>query len=778
VEVIRLDQQLLSGAPERERAALLVEMAKIWRERLENQDKSLECFEEACRLDPDNLEAVRVVADLRLQTRRMEEAHEMFSRLASRGTEAGLEEQELQAVYLKMAQSAEALERAGDAQAAYQQALELAPADRAVRMGFGNFLARRGEWERAVDLYLGVLADPSASLAPSEAADLHCQVAQGLLQLGRREEAAAHYRQALRAFPRHLPAIRAAIEMAQQLGRHAEMVDLLDKLRELSTSPQARFKISVQMGDVLADAMAEPARAAQAYRQALNEDPGSLEVLEKLRKVLVRTEEYPEAVQVLERLAHLAPDEAARARYCRIAADVAGERLDDDARALGLYLRALQLAPLDARSQAAAVKILSRQRDWGRLAGLWEELLRRLPPPIPGQPDRRVEILGELIELYRYRLNEPRKAIAACEQLLLLEPGNIKVREDLARLLEADGQMDRAAELHRQLIAESPFSVDSYHALRRICEARGDRDRTLCLCATLNFLDEANEDEQRLFREFRHALPIPPGRRMDEEQYRRLVAHTASRGLLGELFDFAADFARPLFAVDGKEFKLKPREALNLSDRSQKLCEVIREALTLLGLPEPEFYPRGMFVKGIMAVNTSPVAVLYAEEAMRKATLPELRFMVARAVAFTRPENLLAASLTARQLRNLLEAMAELVLPGGPVHPVAEEVGALARRMQRLVPPESQERLLQLARQYRSQSEDLSIRDWLEGVEHTCNRVGLLLSGDLDAAVQVLKSARVVSPSGSSRSLIRELIFYSISEEYFELRRALGAAIQ
>lgn len=778
VEMIRLDNQLLSGAQSRERAALLVEMAKIWRERLENQDKSLECFEEACRLDPDNLEAVRVVADLRLQTRRMEEAHEMFSRLASRGPDAGLEEQELQAVYLKMAQSAEALGRREDAANAFQQALELAPADRAVRMGFGHFLARGGEWGRAVDLYRSVLEEQLASLTPSEAADLHCQVAQGLLQLGQREEAAAHYRQALRAFPRHLPAIRAAVEMAQQLGRHAEMVELLGRLRELSTSPQARFKLSVQMGDVLADAMAEPAQAAQAYRQALAEDPGSLEVLEKLRKALVRTEEFAEAVQVLERLAHLAPDEAARARYSRIAADVAAERLDDETRALGLYLRALQLAPLDARSQTAAVKILSRQRDWKRLATLWEELLRRLPPPIPGQPDRRIEILTELVELYRYRLNDPHKAIAACEQLSLLEPGNLKVREDLARLLEADGQHDRAADLHRRLIADSPFSVDSYHALRRICEARGDRDRTLCLCATLNFLDEANEDEQRLFREFRHALPIPPGRRMDEAQYRRLVTHPGSRGLLGELFDFAADFARPLFAVDGKEYKLKPREALNLADRSQKLTEVIRDALALLGLPEPEFYPRGMFVKGIMAVNTSPVAVLYAEEAMRKATLPELRFMVARAVAFTRPENLLAASLTARQLRNLLEAMAELVLPGGPVHPVAEEVGALARRMQRLVLPESQDRLLQLARQYRAQSEDLSIRDWLEGVEHTCNRVGLLLSGDLDAAVQVLKSARVVSPSGSSRSLIRELIFYSISEEYFDLRRALQAAIQ
>jgi hypothetical protein len=65
----------------------------------------------------------------------------------------------------------------------------------------------------------------------------------------------------------------------------------------------------------------------------------------------------------------------------------------------------------------------------------------------------------------------------------------------------------------------------------------------------------------------------------------------------------------------------------------------------------------------------------------------------------------------------------------------------------------------------------------VEGVEHSCNRVGFAWSGSLDAAVRVLKAARVLSPSGSHRSLVRELIFFSISESFFELRRQLGVAV-
>ena len=151
--------------------------------------------------------------------------------------------------------------------------------------------------------------------------------------------------------------------------------------------------------------------------------------------------------------------------------------------------------------------------------------------------------------------------------------------------------------------------------------------------------------------------------------------------------------------------------------------------------------------------------------------------MVARAVAFTRPENLLAAALSSKQLRSLLDALVEMAFPGGQVLAVNDEVTLLTRKLQRAIPRTKANRLYQLASKYREQAEDLSIRDWLEGIEHTCNRAGFALCGDLEACVQVLKAARVVSPSGSSRSLIRELIFYSISDDYFELRKALKASI-
>ncbi len=778
VEVIRLGQDQLEcvDAPD-ERAGILVDLAHVWRDKLENQDKALECFENAVELDSDNLEAARVVAEARLKKRRHEEAHELLERLTRLGAEGDLEAEELAGIHLKLAQTAEALERNQQATEAFEKALELAPTNHQILTQFGYHLSRQGNWERAVALYQQILDEYRHRLEPNEVADVHCLAAQGQIKLGRPEEAVSQYRQALKANPRHLPALRASVDLSRQLGRFDETVNLLHQLRELSSNPATRVKLSMQIGDVLSENLNRPADAAEAYGLALDDDPNSIELLEKLRKVFVHAERYEQAVKALERLAHLAPTDRQRARYCRISGDIERERLDDDERALEFYLRALRLAPLDKRAHGSAVKILNRMRDWRRLTALYEELLRRLPPPIAGQPDRRLEILAELVELYRYRLGNNRKAVNACEQLLSIDPADIKVREDLARLYEAEGRLEDAVAVHRSLIADSPFSVDSYHALRRIYEHQGHNDRTLCMSATLSFLDEAKDEEIALLREYRHALPIPSGRRLSEAQYARLLMHPRAGGLLGEMFSFAADHCRDLFIVDQRDYKLRPRERLNLHASSSKAAATFKDALAFLGLPPPEVYGKSVGVKGILAVNTSPPAILFSEEVLQRTSIPELRFMVARAVAFTRPENLLAGALSPRQLRSLLDAMVEMAFPGEQILSLNEEVAMLTRKLRRAIPRNKANRLYQLASKYREQSEDLSIRDWLEGIEHTCNRAGFALCGDLEACVQVLKAARVVSPTGSSRSLIRELIFYSISEDYFGLRNALRASI-
>ena len=403
-----------------------------------------------------------------------------------------------------------------------------------------------------MELYQQILERHHAELAPEEIADIHCLVAQGYGNLNQPEPAANHYRQALKAKPEHLPALRASIELARQTGQYQEAVVLLKHLRELSPTPPAQVKLSIQIGDVYLDQLSQPEQAAQAYQEGLAGARDNIELLEKLRRAFTRAEHYDKALEVLDQLVRLTPADRRRARFYQIAGDISAERLNNETRALDYYLQALDVSPLDKRAHAAAVKLLNHRRDWRRLAAISEKLLQRLPPPIAGQEDWRSAILNELVQLYRYQLNDTKGAISASEHLLSIASGDLKVREDLARLYEAEGRFEDASALHQSLIADSPFSVDSYHALRRIYERQGAQDKALCLSATLDFLDEANDEEQALLAQQGKSLPIPGTSEVSEALYSHLLLHSHAGGLLGEMFSFVAENCRSALTVDAR----------------------------------------------------------------------------------------------------------------------------------------------------------------------------------------------------------------------------------
>ena len=777
-EFIQLSKRLVQITDDlKEKARLLVDMANVWQDKLDNQKAATQCFEQAYECNPDNIEAARRVASHKLKTHKHEEAHELLSHLTQLGSQEGLDNNELALLQLKLAQTADALDRQQEAHTAFEKALHLDPQNIQIKTLYGHFLARHEKWKEATRIFLDLLEKDQNNITAEQAADFRCIIAQGYDKQGDQPLSLEQYKLALVANPLHLPALRACIDLSFQLGRIRDAVEYLKKLRTTLPSQASRMKISVQIGDILAERLHDHEQAVNSFEQAVEIEPNNIEVLEKLRRALVRSERFKRAAQVLVHLAHLANDNRQQARYLRIAGDIYRERIDDEDKALTMYLKAFDVAPLDAKAHGSAVKILSRKRDWNKLASLYEELLRRLPPPISGKEDKRISVLSELVELYRYKLENNEKAISACVNLLSIDPSQLKIREDLARLYEKEGHLDDAIKMHRSLIENSPFSVDSYHALRRIYELKGMADKSLCICSTLSFLDEADEDEIQTIRDNRHALAIPNGRVLTELQYSRILLHPASGGALGELLSFAADFVRHLFVVPHKEFKLRPKNRLDLEKPKSKTAEIFRDAIEFLDLPPPEIYTKSSAIKGILAVNTSPVSVLYSEEAVRRASIPELKFMIARAMVFTRPENLLAASLSAGQLRTLLEALVEVAFPGENLQSQVPEILDLADRLRKVVPANKQQRLKQLTGSFREQQEEFSIRDWLEGVEHTSNRAGFAFCGDLEAAVQILKAARVFSPSGSHRALIRELIFYSISDEYFTLRKELKASI-
>ena len=72
----------------------------------------------------------------------------------------------------------------------------------------------------------------------------------------------------------------------------------------------------------------------------------------------------------------------------------------------------------------------------------------------------------------------------------------------------------------------------------------------------------------------------------------------------------------------------------------------------------------------------------------------------------------------------------------------------------------------------------LDVSRWLEGLDHTANRLGFVLCNDLVEATQAIRNETNIVSRASVADRIQELILFSISEEYFTLRKALGITIR
>ena len=82
-----------------------------------------------------------------------------------------------------------------------------------------------------------------------------------------------------------------------------------------------------------------------------------------------------------------------------------------------------------------------------------------------------------------------------------------------------------------------------------------------------------------------------------------------------------------------------------------------------------------------------------------------------------------------------------------------------------------------IAKMSENPHQHLNVSKWLEMVEHSSNRLGLLLSNDLGAAVRSLKNEAGQFSKAPVQDRVRELVLFGVSEEYFKLRKALGLAI-
>jgi tetratricopeptide (TPR) repeat protein len=576
---------------------------------------------------------------------------------------------------------------------------------------------------------------------------------------------------ALAIAPTHRGALETRIAIAREKGESSLAAALLERLvARLETSGK-----KVEVLGAIADESLRASRAAIAHASSLM--PGAVHLLERLRAVNEAAGLWDDAVSVLVQIAECTQQPQQRARVLVDAARLCSERARQTPRAVALYEAAIEDDPHVSGAFEAIEAELVRASDAEGLAAAYLRQIERLSAT--GDVSEQSELLRRLARVQRQALANSTAAIASLQQLLALQPLDVSALLELAELQEAADNHQEATRLLETVVTLDASRVDVFRSLLRLFKKAGDLDRCYCACSALVAMGEADLDEQLMFAQHRpETLPIAKAT-LNDKTWTQLLPEAHPR-VLDELAVAIESVAFDAWYGNGSRLSMPPvGEKVNPQKTTVSAARCFTWAAQLLGLPEPDIYLQPAQTRiGMRILPMRKLSIELGHPVLSGWGMSELAFLAAHHLTYARAGWRIIALLGSRdEVRSFLMAGMALARPDLPG---LAEIGS-----------RSQEFVHQLEG---SMSSDfraivgaivervmgggaLDVFAWLRSVEETAGRAGLLASGNLTVAANVLAIAGA-SPGGQSAAeRAKGLNAFCVSQPHAELRKWLGVAV-
>lgn len=457
------------------------------------------------------------------------------------------------------------------------------------------------------------------------------------------------------------------------------------------------------------------------------------------------------------------PDHAPSHEYKGL---ISAEQGTDEEEAIIHLERALYADPGRTEALAALETIWKRRGELRPLERQYRRLIYRIAR---SDPKRECKLWLKLAELYRNELQEPDNARIAYESAARLAPSDQSVQQALAEL-DRDAPerfAERRASLRRQWRRE-PVNPEPGRALMRAALAANQPDAAFLAASALMARGCADEEAEAFYLRHRPRFVIRAQRQLDAQLWEHL-RHPYDSPALGTLFALIAPAVERSFPLGPDDLDVDATMAVAESDLPEAFVRVRAYAAHMLGVPAPRVFVRPDFGHQVHVGALSPPVLLAGDEALTSPERTELSFRLGRAMTYLLPGRTIAASRPARLLKTTVLAMF------GQIHPDAamdDPSGQLAQMQASLsqVAPEALARAYEIVAQLTAESQSLNLSRWVRALGRTANRVGLLLCGDLPAAV------RFARDSGTTEG-IDDLVDFAVSEAFTELRVQTGLSI-
>ena len=793
-----LDVLLRAEAAQTARQArldLLVQAAELAAGPLDDDERAQELWQRVLRVDPDHVPAGRVVAEHLVAAQRWDDALpvlEMLARHADVGDRAERARREAQ-----LGRAYAELHRTEKATRHYRLAVEADPDDLDATLGLASTLMTEAQaldgthgdasalWQEVDRRYREALARHGSGLADGQVADLWYRLGLAARALGDDKKAETALRRALERDPLHAATLQALVEVAGQRGDWKIVVEA--KRSQLERAPDPiKVKLLEEIGDILRGKLKDPGTAAGAYLEALDLTPGSHVLLHKLLDAHTEQKQWRRAIDALDELAGLEASGERRARYQYAAAVIARDEIADADLAVERFSAALDAQPDTPKAFEAIDRLLTDRGEWKALARAYRRMLKRVGDAAP--PERLLELWTRLGDICLDHLGDTEAAIAAFEVAADLAPEELARREQLAELYLEAGEPRRADAIEelQSLLTQGPDRVELYKALAGLYRAEHELDKAWCLAQALVFLGAATDDERALYERHRAEHFSPASRRLTEELWQKSIMHPREDRHVGAIFASTLGALAAGSAQPPQAFGLEASQRADLERDGRAATRVARYAAGVLALDPVPMVWLDEAGDGLRFANTT-VAVAGAERGrlvpsilvggpyLAKTDERELAFELGKRMAYLRPERYVNVALPA--LPTLEGAFyGALRVAGAEVGGEDARRHALALEGQLAAPV--REQVAALSAKIRGRLGNGLVSGWRSAADLTANRVGFILCNDLEVAARAIATETAAMSGLPVKDRLRDLLAYSVSESYFQVRRHLGIHVR
>ncbi|MCA9627067.1 MAG: tetratricopeptide repeat protein [Myxococcales bacterium] len=771
-----LDQEQLNTEMPRQRAKLLVELGKLRDEMLGEHEAAIEAYQLAMQCDDDCEEAALPLVEEYMRTERFQEAEPLAELLVRKGRNRERHEQHMLNNLLGKVLSAVGKDE--KALKAYQAAHQLDLTDQETIRGIADVSFRLQDWPSALTNYQKVLT----SLGEDEVdqrTDVYYRLGCIKREQQQVKQAINNFEKALALNSEHRPTLEALVEVYAQANDFKQVAAYKRQILDGIFDGEERFVLLNDIADVWAGKENNAPKAIEALEEALELKPQDPSLLHKILELYQKAEDWSKMVDTLQAIADISDSAQVKSRCFNTMAQLYRDKLEDPDRAVELFNEALDLNPDFLKAFERINKILTREKNWKQLERQYRKMIHRVTNK--GKADLEYTLWHQLGLIYRDRLQEMESAVGAFKMASTTKPDSLMDRQILSELYEGTERFDEAIEEQRKILDHNPLDIDPYRALYRLYLHKHSYDEAWTLAAAIAFMGKADQEEMQFYEDYRPQGMLQVKGRLSNDLWTRQLFHPDLNLYISKIFEMIVPAAlkAKVAMMARQQSPIDPRFKQDPATSTVTFAKTFGWAGQVLGLSTPELYVRSDVNDAIRAVPHLPPASLAGKAVLSGFQPQELTFICGKHLASYRPEI---------YMRNLFPTQAELTVllfagvmisaPNTPMPPEnATQIRNTAQELAKYMDPVQMEHLRAVVKRFIEEGAKANIKRWVQAAELTQLRAGLLVCGDLSIARKIITMEPAMPGDLSPEEKIKELLLFSVSEEYAQLRSALGIAI-